>query len=202
MPKKPKTTRKQKAEYSKNRIYAAATALIAAKGYDQTSIKDIVQKAGVSIGTFYHYFKSKHAILEEDFSRADALFQDLPESIPADLPSPERILRYMDQYSQLLEDNGVEYDSQLYTCRNRLFVKRGRAMQLGLVRIVAEGQARGELATEPDAEYICEYIFLAARGVAFDWCLRQGKGDIKVQMREYLGRLLEVFLPRAKAKGR
>lgn len=34
-------------------------------GYEETMVSDIVKKAGVAQGTFYYYFKSKEAVLDE-----------------------------------------------------------------------------------------------------------------------------------------
>jgi AcrR family transcriptional regulator len=41
----------------------AAEGLIRTKGYEQTSIQDILDAAGASRGAFYHYFDSKDALL-------------------------------------------------------------------------------------------------------------------------------------------
>jgi AcrR family transcriptional regulator len=35
------------------------------KGYEKTSVKDIIEKVGVAKGTFYHYFKSKEDLLDQ-----------------------------------------------------------------------------------------------------------------------------------------
>ncbi|HRY54739.1 MAG TPA: TetR/AcrR family transcriptional regulator [Spirochaetia bacterium] len=195
MPKKPATKRSQKAELNRNRIYETALGLISSRGYDNTSIQDIVGAAGISIGTFYHYFKSKHGILEENFRRADCLFSDFFETeLPAG-GTVERILLYMDRYARLAHENGVDLTSQLYTPHNRLFIKRGRAMQTCLVAIIEEGQARGELAADLGADQICDFIFIAARGIVFDWCLKKGRGDIRKELRSYFTRLLRAFEP-------
>ncbi|MDR1189600.1 MAG: TetR/AcrR family transcriptional regulator [Bifidobacteriaceae bacterium] len=44
-------------------ILEAAEALFLEKGYD-ASVSDILEKAGMGRGTFYHYFKSKEDVLE------------------------------------------------------------------------------------------------------------------------------------------
>ena len=46
-----------------------ALELFATQGYDQTKISDIVNKANVSQGTFYWYFKSKEMIATEMFTQ-------------------------------------------------------------------------------------------------------------------------------------
>lgn len=48
---------------AKDRLYATAIALIAARGYEATTLRDIAAKAGVSVGLLYRYFPSKQAVV-------------------------------------------------------------------------------------------------------------------------------------------
>ncbi|MCK4578956.1 MAG: TetR/AcrR family transcriptional regulator, partial [Candidatus Marinimicrobia bacterium] len=43
----------------KTEFLDAARELFYSLGYEQTSVNTIIEKVGVSKGTFYHYFKSK-----------------------------------------------------------------------------------------------------------------------------------------------
>ena len=45
-------------------LIACAQKLFYSKGYESTSVRDIVDEAGVAKGTFYYYFESKQAVLE------------------------------------------------------------------------------------------------------------------------------------------
>jgi AcrR family transcriptional regulator len=47
-----------------NDIIDKAEKLLVKKGYDKTSITDIINKVGIAKGTFYHYFKSKNELLD------------------------------------------------------------------------------------------------------------------------------------------
>lgn len=47
------------------KIREAAVALFAERGYDRTSLQEIVDKAGFTKGAFYHYFNSKEDLLRE-----------------------------------------------------------------------------------------------------------------------------------------
>ena len=49
---------------SRSELIATAQELFFAKGYEKTSVSDIVNSVGVAQGTFYYYFGSKEAILE------------------------------------------------------------------------------------------------------------------------------------------
>ncbi len=65
-------------EERKAEIINAAKDLFLTKGFEETSVGDIVAKVGVAQGLFYYYFKSKDEILDEVVGRfADQYFGDL-----------------------------------------------------------------------------------------------------------------------------
>ena len=53
----------RKRQSTKSRIVKAAWNLFHKKGYDQTTVEDIISASKTSKGTFYHYFKGKEALL-------------------------------------------------------------------------------------------------------------------------------------------
>jgi AcrR family transcriptional regulator len=48
---------------ARDRLYATAMQLIAARGYEATTLRDIAKAAGVSVGLLYRYFPSKQAVV-------------------------------------------------------------------------------------------------------------------------------------------
>ena len=52
-----------KPQTTKSKIVDAAWSLFREKGYDETTIEDIISLSGTSKGTFYHYFNGKDALL-------------------------------------------------------------------------------------------------------------------------------------------
>jgi len=59
----------KKPDVRKNEILDAAETLFIEKGYENTSIKDIINKVGVAHGLFYYYFKSKEDVLNSMVKR-------------------------------------------------------------------------------------------------------------------------------------
>ena len=45
------------------RLYATAMQLVAARGYEATTLRDVAKEAGVSVGLLYRYFPSKQAVV-------------------------------------------------------------------------------------------------------------------------------------------
>ncbi|NMO23036.1 TetR/AcrR family transcriptional regulator [Pyxidicoccus fallax] len=48
---------------TRQHLYETSLRLIAARGFDETTLRDIAQEAGVSVGLLYRYFPSKRAIV-------------------------------------------------------------------------------------------------------------------------------------------
>lgn len=74
------------------RLLAAATRLFAEKGYDRTSVQEIVEAAGVTKGALYHYFGSKDDLLHEVYARVLRIQQERLDAFAgADAPVEERL---------------------------------------------------------------------------------------------------------------
>jgi AcrR family transcriptional regulator len=62
--------REREREHRYNTILTAAETLFAAQGFHRASVDEIADRAEVSVGTLYFYFKNKEALLIELFDRA------------------------------------------------------------------------------------------------------------------------------------
>ncbi|MDR2586890.1 MAG: TetR/AcrR family transcriptional regulator, partial [Coriobacteriales bacterium] len=52
-----------------NEIVDAAEMLFTSKGYETTTVNDILEKVQIGKGTFYHYFKSKEDVMDAVINR-------------------------------------------------------------------------------------------------------------------------------------
>ncbi len=57
------TNRRSQGETRRSHILEAALHLFSQKGFENTSIKDLAEEAGIAPGLIYHYFESKQQIL-------------------------------------------------------------------------------------------------------------------------------------------
>ena len=53
-----------KSKRSKDQIIQVALSLFSNKGYNETTMADLVEATGLSKGAVYHHFKSKEEILQ------------------------------------------------------------------------------------------------------------------------------------------
>lgn len=195
MEKTKSTTRKDQADITRQKIYDTAIALMNKKGYASTTIAEIMRTVGVSVGTFYHYFKSKEDIFLEIFTKADEYFKiTVKKSLQEPgLDAGVRIVRYFKAYARYNLNRGIENITQLYNTKNHYFTVKGRYMQELLKQIIKDGQDSGQLLPHPGPAEVTDFLFIAARGLVYDWCLHQGKYDIEKKMESYIERLVALF---------
>ncbi len=172
------TSRDLQAKLTKEKIYSNAIKLIRKKGFENISVSEICDKSDVSIGTFYYYFKTKQDILFEIYKKADDYFENtVYENLKSD-NHLEKVREYLFYYIKFVEDDGIDMIKHLYIPDNKLFVKKGRAMQTILEDIIAKGQLKKQISDRMSPEEAVRFSFVVMRGVVFDWALNDGSYDI------------------------
>ena len=68
---------------ARDRLYATATELIAARGYEATTLRDIAKEAGVSVGLLYRYFPSKQAVVIALYDELSSEYAQRAASMPS-----------------------------------------------------------------------------------------------------------------------
>jgi AcrR family transcriptional regulator len=99
--------RQRKKDSSRRAIEDAAWELFAEKGYEETSINDIAERADVAPRTFFRYFPTKEAVMYPQF-------EELLESVrgefrrrPADEPVLTSLFKSLEVLSGSLEGEGA-----------------------------------------------------------------------------------------------
>lgn len=91
-----------------NEITEAAIDVFLHKGYEGTTMESIAQKAGVSKGGLYHYFKSKDMILINANEKISKKVEELMETALESSSAREGILYYIENYIRYWLDNPRE----------------------------------------------------------------------------------------------
>ena len=73
------TNRQKQAVETKQKIFYCAVSLFAQKSYENVTVQDICDKAEVSVGAFYHHFKSKENIINEGYRLFDQQSENIWE---------------------------------------------------------------------------------------------------------------------------
>lgn len=182
----------------RERILDAAVRVFAKKGFYATRVSEVAKAAGVADGTIYLYFRSKDEILVSLFEDCvERLLAFLHTELPASSTASEKLQRIIELQLGLLE--GERDLAEVITVILRQSTKlmkeyaapKFTAYLDAIARVVADGQATGELRTDISPHLAARAIFGALDGIAMTWAL--GKADRGGLVRA-AGQLAELVL--------
>ncbi|MBR3166248.1 MAG: TetR/AcrR family transcriptional regulator [Lachnospiraceae bacterium] len=163
----------------KNEILDTAAELFAAKGYEETSTGDILDRVGIARGTLYYHFKSKEDILDALIDRVNGILIAKAKEAAADrsLPVVERLIRTIMSLNVTGEAGiGREVLEQVHKPQNALMHQKMQQSLLDgvipvLTGLVEEGNAQGVFHVKYPSE-TTEMLVLYPVTV-FDECFQQ-----------------------------
>lgn len=192
--KKKLTKRGEQAIETKNRIYKEGLKLFKKDGYQNVSVDQIAKAAGIGIGTFYHYYKSKIELYMEVFINAEDYLKEFKDIDLTDKDPYEVLQKYFQQYSQLNEDPGLEFSRMISAPENRRFLNDNYEFETYLKEMISKFQEMGKITMEDTAEDICSFLFICARGTLYDWSIKNGKYVLKNKMYYVMGKVIKGIL--------
>lgn len=185
----------QKSKATKEKIFQAAKAILKKKGYEELSIKNICEEAGVSNGSFYHHFKTKDDLLSYYIEEQPSINPDVLELPENASEAKEAIVRVYLNYVEYCEELGVEFMAGYYDTKNQALnvaIRTERPYPIVTVQNYVERAIEaGKIRLDGEIEGFTTDIRMIVIGNVFEWCLRNGEVDFKGNMRRSLGRYLD-----------
>lgn len=184
----------QKSMETKAKIFAAAKHILQKKGYEQLSIKNICEEAGVSNGSFYHHFKTKDDLLSYYIEEQPSINPDLLD-LPQDAGEAKQTIIYVYMnYVHYCEDLGVEFMSNYYTPKNQSLNPVSRTERpypiITVHNYLKKCIDAGIVTPRLPLDDITTDIRMIVIGNVFEWCLMEGDADFEGNMK----RSLETYL--------
>lgn len=175
---------------TRDHITDVALELFATRGFDDVSVDDVAQAAGISRRTLFRYFSSKNAIPWADFDASLTDLRDLLNAVPHDVPL-DAALR-----SALLEFNSFD-ESETPRHRRRMQVilqtdalqAYSMTMYAGWRGVIAAFVAR-RLDTKPTA-LVPQTVAWTVLGVALT-AYEQWLADETVSLPDALGEAFDI----------
>ena len=181
---------------TKSKIISAAWKLFYDRGYDRTTIEDIVYLSETSKGSFYHYFEGKDSLLGTLSTLFDEKYEELIPLIPEGSDSFE-VLMYLNRELFLMIENSISIEmlsrllsTQLFERGERHLLDRDRTYFKLLLKTVKAGQTAGVLRADVSANEIVKAYALCERAFMYDWCLCSGEYSLAA----YSAPLMRAFL--------
>lgn len=187
-----------KSKETKERIFRAAKEILQRNGYENLSIKNICEEAGVSNGSFYHHFKTKDDLLSYYIEEQPSINPELLE-IPTDRnAAKDAIIEVYLNYASYCEELGVDFVAGYYNPRNQALnpdIRTERSYPIVTVQQYLEkAVSAGAIQLKLNISEVVTDIRMLVIGNAFDWALRGGKSDIKENMKRSLSFYLDGVL--------
>ena len=166
----------------RKRILDAAVRVFARQGFYATRVSEVAKAAGVADGTIYLYFDSKDALLVSLFEdRVERLLAFLDAELPRAQTASEKLRRVIELQLGLLESERVLAEVLTVILRQSTKLMKEHAAPKfnayldAIARVVADGQASGELRSDVAPRLVARAIFGALDGLAMTWALGRAK---------------------------
>ena len=181
---------------ARGRLAQAALALYGERGFDNTTVEEIAERAGLTKRTFFRHFADKREVLFDGARSLEDLFVDAVVAAPASAAPLEAVAAGLDAIAPMFEER------REFAARRQQIVgshpelqERERIKLAALAGAVAEAlRARG--AGDPGAILAAESGVTIFR-VAFErWVAPDNRRDLGPLMHEVLDELRAVAQPR------
>lgn len=163
----------------KDRLLKAAWQLFLEKGYEETTVNDIIDYSKTSRGSFYHHFRGKEDLIFSLAYMFDDNYDEWLEALTPDMTAIDKLIdldrfvltnlehsRYAPFFSTL-------YGLQVMTEGTRHILNPKRRYYQIILQLVKEGIETGEIKTNAPYTEIAEKFASLERGFTYDWCLNQ-----------------------------
>lgn len=190
----------RKRQSTKSRIVKAAWNLFYKKGYNQTTVEDIIAASKTSKGTFYHYFKGKEALLNSMSYLFDQKYEELAAIIDPKLSAYDKLLFLNHELFYMIETSidinllAYLYSSQLVTKDKKSLADKKRFYFKWLTEILEEGLDNGEFKNTSTASELMKLYAMYERALLYDWALFKGKYSLTDYSDKLLPHLLDTFV--------
>ncbi|ATF20316.1 TetR/AcrR family transcriptional regulator [Phaeobacter gallaeciensis] len=190
-----KPTRIETTAKRRQQILEAAIMCFLETGYHQTGVRDIANRAGVSLGNLYNHFPGKHDVLVEiaSLERAELVpFIDGLAQPRAPTKLLENFVRAYAKYLAVPENVilGLEITSEAIRKPDiaRLFLNNRRELVVALAKILERGRNAGDMRSQLAPNETAQMIVELIEGSAYRSVLEN------VPMRQLRGSLLDFIL--------
>ena len=156
----------KKGEKRKQDLIRIAYRMFVNRGYEHTSVDEIIAEAGIAKGTYYYYFESKEQMLEDVIGMMLQAEAEQAEAVlHADLSVPEKIVGIIASIHPAQEEQTIE--DALHQPENVLMHNKARDRMFDLIvpilsRAAEEGVEKGLFHCDNIPERVREIVILSS----------------------------------------
>ena len=180
----------RKRSSTKSRIVKAAWNLFYKKGYDGTTVEDIIALSKTSKGTFYHYFKGKEALLNSISDLFDSKYEELRSEIDPNLTAYNTLL-YLNRELFHMIETSIDVNLIAFLYSSQLITKDHRSL---LREIISKAVESGEFSPDSSTDELLKLYAMYERSMIYDWALCKGTYSLSQYSSRLLPHMLDTFI--------
>lgn len=196
--------RKEQAQDTKKNIFQTAVRLINEFGYQNISVSQICNEAGIAKGTFYVHYKSKEDIIRESYylNMEDFLCQRYVKFVQEkpDSTVKQRIIRFLMLEIEFAQSAGYELTCLAYITNLSECIPgpsghfERRTFTNILKQLIDEGMTNQIFDLSLTKNEIFLYLESFVRGLMASWCFSNHSFDIKKEGDKFINQFIESII--------
>ncbi|MBO5976389.1 MAG: TetR/AcrR family transcriptional regulator [Oscillospiraceae bacterium] len=188
---------KEKQLRRRSEIIEAVIPLIASVPFDALSVNEICLSAGISVGSFYHYFEKKSDLLVGLLGLIDEYLEAEVYPRLGEGTATDKLFRFALEWARYVEAHGIERSKLISSVApaNTDLGGQKRSSLIYLEKLMSEGQAEGRISDGHSPENLAELYLLALRAITTDWSRQGGSYSIVEKMEVFISIWLKGIAP-------
>lgn len=181
---------------TKEKIIQAAWELFPVKGYEQTTLLDIIEKSQTSRGAFYHHFRGKEDLLFCLAYYFDSDYSGWIDSIDPEMNSVDKLLLFDEYVMKNLEASPYRpflpelYGYQVMSSGTRYILNPDRPYYQLIFQLMKEGLDRGQIKTGKSCNDLTHDFTNLERSFTYNWCLE----NFRYSLVEFAHPMMKLYL--------
>lgn len=178
----------------KTLLFQTALGLFRERGYDNVSVKDICEAAGVTRNAFYYHYKSKEEIVVSYFHNSEFIQERLLRELLEQPNDWEKLLYLFEAHAKLLCNEGTAFTGQL--------IKVSIDSKVGLLEhyeltdtlcipLIRQCKEAGYISSPLSPETLNYYATRLSIGIVLDWCMCGNAFDAPSRVRESISNFFQ-----------
>ncbi|MDI2031710.1 TetR family transcriptional regulator [Saccharopolyspora sp. TS4A08] len=174
---------------ARDRLREAALSLYLERGFEQTMVADVAERAGVTARTFFRYFADKREVLFDDSSVLEEKSLAALDGLPATTSALDAVAAVLDTVAQMVGD-----DRELARKRQTVIMANADLRERELIKLTSLSAALADKLRQRgvgdiEASLAAETSVAVFRVAFSRWVTAPENHDLRDLLRETLDRL-------------
>lgn len=193
------STQQMRSQQTKEKIYQAAKELLIGNEFKNITIQEICACAGISIGSFYHHFPFKEALLTEIYRRSDEYFKKIVINRIPEGHTFDRLCTFFRLWVHFIMTSigitNIRNPDKQWQLFHQQMLSLDTITTSTLRQIIETGILKSEVISTNNTNQFIEFIKSYLWGFSYRWCFQKGHIENKPTFDTFTDTLAAMLKP-------